>query len=51
MPACITEEAVAGSLICVCSERFVCDDEEGEELSGTVFLWHSVSEANAQLSV
>lgn len=48
MPAFITKWAVAGSLICVCAERFVCGDQEGEELSGIVFLWHSVDKAYAQ---
>lgn len=32
MPAFITEQALAVSLICVCSERFVCGDQEVEEL-------------------
>ncbi len=48
MPAFITKWAVAGFLICVCAERFVCGDQEGEELSGIVFLWHSVDKAYAQ---
>lgn len=38
MPAFITKPAVTRSLICVCAERFVCGEREGEEPLGIVFF-------------
>lgn len=38
MPAFITKPAVTRSLICVCAERFVCGDREGEEPLAIVFF-------------
>lgn len=52
MPAFITKPVVTRSLICVCAERFVCGDWEGEEPSGIVlFVALCLWQAHALLSV
>lgn len=39
MPPFITKPAVTRSLICVCAERFVCGEREGEEPLGIVVFF------------